>query len=151
MIVTTLDNIKQFKGLYPNLDTAITYILENDIEQLPLGRTTIDGDNVFVNHFTYNTAPKEEGFLEGHEQYLDLHFTISGNEYIGYVDTADTILLQPYDKNDDFYKYSGDVKTLVYMENGNIVITDVEDAHQPKIMVTKPQEVDKLVFKIKVK
>ena len=48
MLYDRLENIEQYTGLFENLDTAIAYIAEHDLDELPLGRTDIDGDKVFV-------------------------------------------------------------------------------------------------------
>ena len=53
MIIGKLKNISRYKGISKNIDTAIDYILNNDLLALPKGKTIIDGDNVYVNRDTY--------------------------------------------------------------------------------------------------
>ena len=48
MLYDTLENLNQYTGLFPNLDKAIDFIEDNDVSALPLGRTEIDGDDVYV-------------------------------------------------------------------------------------------------------
>ena len=49
MICDTLQHLVRYRGLHPNLDTAIDYLLTHDLAALPLGRTEVDGDKVFIN------------------------------------------------------------------------------------------------------
>ena len=49
MICDTLQHLGRYRGLHPNLDTAIDYLLTQDLADLPLGRTEVDGDKVFIN------------------------------------------------------------------------------------------------------
>ena len=44
-------NIEMYKGLYSNLDTAISYLASHDLTELPAGRTEVDGDQVYINFF----------------------------------------------------------------------------------------------------
>ena len=39
MICDTLEHLARYKGLHPNLDTAIDYLLTHDLSALPNGRT----------------------------------------------------------------------------------------------------------------
>ena len=44
MICDTLQHLGRYRGLHPNLDTAIDYLLTHDLAALQLGRTEVDGD-----------------------------------------------------------------------------------------------------------
>ena len=46
MICDTLQHLGRYRGLHPNLDTAIDYLLTHDLAAMPLGRTEVDGDKV---------------------------------------------------------------------------------------------------------
>ncbi|MEG0277528.1 MAG: YhcH/YjgK/YiaL family protein [Coprobacillus sp.] len=151
MIITKKEHLSHYLGIHKNLDTAIEYILNNDLTTIPTGSTPIDNKMVYVNHFSYSTAPIGEGFIEAHRDYLDIHITLTGEEYIGYLDMKDVQELQPYNEEDDFYKVTGRIETFAYMMPGNIIMTWPEDAHQPKIQVSDSEHVDKLVFKVYMK
>ena len=43
MIYDILENLEQYTGLFDNLDTAIEYLAETDLDALPMGRTDIAG------------------------------------------------------------------------------------------------------------
>lgn len=48
MIFDTLNNLPNYLGISPHLDTAIEYIMARDIATLPEGRTRVDGEAVTV-------------------------------------------------------------------------------------------------------
>ena len=48
MIYDLLANIGNYRGMNRNLDKAIDYLMTVDINTLPLGKTEIDGDRVFL-------------------------------------------------------------------------------------------------------
>ena len=60
MIYDTLNNLPNYLGISDNLDTAIEYIMARDIQTLPIGRTQIDGDKVFVNVAQITPQPGEK-------------------------------------------------------------------------------------------
>ena len=47
MLVDSFDYIACYKGLHPNLDTAIDWLNSHTLDALENGRTIIDGENVF--------------------------------------------------------------------------------------------------------
>ena len=46
MIVDSFDYIACYKGLHPNLDTAIDWLNSHTLDALENGKTIIDGENV---------------------------------------------------------------------------------------------------------
>ena len=75
MIVGKLVDLYRYKGIAKNIDTAIDYVLNNDLLALPKGKTIVN-DNVFINRDTYVANPIEKCFFENHEHYLDLQIVL---------------------------------------------------------------------------
>ena len=48
MIYDLLENIGRYRGICPNLDTAIRFLMDTDLNTLPTGKTEIDGDRVYL-------------------------------------------------------------------------------------------------------
>ena len=46
MLYDRLDNLEQYTGLFENLDTCIEWIMENGLDDLPMGRTEIQGEDM---------------------------------------------------------------------------------------------------------
>ena len=108
MICDTQQHLGRYRGLHPNLDTAIDYLLTHDLAALPLGRTEVDGEKVFINVMDADLQPQEGSHLEYHKKYADLQVDLTGGERwgfasapgtevkpfagdIGFVDTADAV------------------------------------------------------------
>ena len=68
MIVGKLKDLKRYKGIHPNIDEAIDYVLNNDLLALPKGKTIVS-ENVFINRDTYVANPMEKCFFENHEKH----------------------------------------------------------------------------------
>ena len=84
MICDTLQHLTRYKGLCKNLDTAIDYLLTHDPASLPLGRTEVDGEEVFINTMDA-TLHSDDGYHpEYHKKYADLQLDITGSEGWGF-------------------------------------------------------------------
>lgn len=84
MICDTLQHLGRYRGLHPNLDTAIDYLLTHDLAALPLGRTEVDGDKVFINLMDATLHPDAGYHPEYHRHYADLQVDLTGSEGWGY-------------------------------------------------------------------
>lgn len=150
MIYDKKSNISRYLGLSSNLDTAIRFIQTTDLTALPKGRTEIDGDSVFVNHFGYETAEKAaDSLYEDHIEYLDLHFPLSGSEFIA---VAPSENLQEVEKrlNEDAVMYTGEVELALPVTDQEFLVVYPGEAHLPKLINHQASSVDKLVFKIRL-
>ena len=81
MIVGKLKDLYRYKGIAKNIDTAIDYLLNNDVLAMAPGKYFIDGDNVILNRDSYVAKPKNETFFENHENYMDLQVVLNVEEY----------------------------------------------------------------------
>ena len=55
MIYTDMNNLEHYRGMAPNLDTAIDFLKSHALSELQAGRNDVDGENVFINRFGYET------------------------------------------------------------------------------------------------
>lgn len=150
MIYDKKSNISRYLGLSKNIDAAIHFIQTADLKNLPKGRTTIDGDEVFVNHFSYTTASQTpESLFEDHMDYLDLHFPLSGAEKIA-VSDVQTLTEAEKRLDEDAIMYTGTSQDLLSVSDKDFLIVYPGEAHLPKLVAEAPAEVDKLVFKIRL-
>ena len=83
MICDALEHLNRYRGLHRNLDTAIDYLtayhVARDLYDLPLGRTEVDGENVFINVMEADLSP-DSTRLEYHKKYADLQIDLTGGE-----------------------------------------------------------------------
>ena len=84
MLVDSFDYIACYKGLHPNLDTAIDWLNSHTLDALENGRTIIDGENVFVNVMDADLRDAEGATFEYHRRYADLQIDLSGGEHWGW-------------------------------------------------------------------
>ena len=82
MIYDTIENARLYKGMNPHLDKAIDFMLTRDLNALPMGRTEIDGSNVFCNKMEASTLPAEEKLFELHRVYMDIQIDLLGSEEV---------------------------------------------------------------------
>ncbi len=151
MIVGKLRDIKRYKGISKNIDTAIDFVLNHDLMALPKGKTEIDGKNVYVNRDTYVARPLEECFFENHEHYLDLQIVLKGKELFGFTDITNPSLqvTTPYNSDKDVTKYSAAKDTVYFTLEEGFALVFKEDIHLAKGKVDD-ELVEKAVIKIKV-
>lgn len=148
MIYTKLSNISRYKGILKNLDTAIDFLAKADLNTLALGKTTVDGERVFINRFNYETVPVN--IIEGHMDYIDIHIVLSGKEEIGVADVTD---LKEIDRKpeEDFIGFEGEFTSRCTLNQGDFALVFPEDAHSPKLCSGAPCAVKKAVVKVLVK
>jgi YhcH/YjgK/YiaL family protein len=150
MIVDYLDNIKKYAVLSPNLATGIQFMLENNLNELAVGKYEIDGENVFAIVQSYDTKPLSEGKWEAHQKYIDIQHVISGNEKMGFAPLKTMEISQPYDNEKDYLLFSGDGHFLD-ANSDNFFVFYPQDVHLPGLHALSGTEpVKKIVVKVKI-
>lgn len=149
MILSSLKNYKRVAALSPAIQQVLDYVSQHDLSQVPAGRITLDGSNVFINVNDAELCAQEEQKLEIHRQYIDIHFPLSGDEVVGWSDISDltTESLAPFDCENDFALFAEPAQTYFTAHPGDFYIMYPEDAHAPIIGKGKLR---KLVAKIKI-
>ncbi len=148
IIYDTLANIGRYKGISPAIDTAIHFLQSSDCKDLPMGRVEIDGDTVYANHFGYDTAPlSDDSVFEAHQECLDLHVVLSGQEKVGLTPTEQ--LNNPQVQTDqDAVLYTGVPQETLSLSPGMFLLVYPGEGHLPKLLNGESCHVDKLVMKI---
>lgn len=149
MIYAKREMLHRYLGQSPALDTAIRYLQTADLSQLRKGRNEIDGDNVFVNRFDYQTMPQEQAIWEGHIRYADIHVLLSGFEKIG-VSNVSMLTETVRKPEEDFVGFEGAVQSWFPMTTQDILIVYPEDIHMVKVLDGESTLVEKACFKVRV-
>ena len=149
MIYDEMKNLSRYLGLHPNLDTAIQFLVSCDLRKLSPGRNEVDGEQVYINLFGYETIPERDAFFEAHEVYADIHMLISGEELIGVSDPA---VLKEFARKpeEDFIGYQGEVEVCSYMAPNKFLIAYPGEAHMVKLLYKNSCHVEKAVVKVKI-
>lgn len=147
MIFDKLEHISLYKGMNSNLDTAINFILSNDLNTLPFGRTDIDGDRVFLNKMEASTAPADSKQYEIHEKYMDIQIDLSGTEQ---VDTGDRLSgnCPDFSTEKDIGFLDCEKQASCILGPGNFTICMTLEPHKPGITATEDTSLVKCVLKV---
>lgn len=149
MIFDKLSNIGSYKGSNKNLDTAIDYILTHDLNELPMGRTELDGDQVYINVMEATAGPLETRGYEIHKNYMDIQIDLEGIECIKTGDSA-SMKLVSYKEDSDFGVAECPDLADCIIGPGNFIICMAGEPHKPGIAVGTDTAMKKCVFKVHI-
>ena len=148
MIVCAIKDLEKFLGLNKNFVTVIEFLKNNNIKELPIGKTDVDGDNVFISTQEFEGKTKEIAKLETHIKYIDIQMPFSTTENIGWKNIYNLNMpTQPYNENDDIAFFDDEATSYIALQPGECVIFFPEDAHAPGIANGKLR---KAVIKVKI-
>lgn len=149
MIYDKMSNMKLYKGIHKNLDTAIDFITSHDLDKLPLGKTVIDQDNVFINVMETSAFPVEERQYEFHKNHMDIQMDLAGAER---VDTGDCTGAQylNYDEEGDVGSAAAADLGACLIGKDNFIICMAGEPHKPNIAVSDDRFLKKAVCKVRV-
>ena len=148
MILAENRDARQYLGLNPNLDAALNRLLEG-LDTLEPGHYDMDGDNVWLNCFDYETIPEEESFYEAHERFGDIHIMLRGSEKVC-ISHPEALERFEYTPENDFAAYRGEAEHTLVLKPGTFLVVFPGDAHKIKMWVNGPENVRKAVFKFKL-
>lgn len=151
MIVGNLKEIARYKGISKNIDTAIDFVLNNDLINLPIGKSEIDGKNVYYMRQSYTCKDISECVSESHNNYIDLQIVLSGCEGFAYthINHPSLSVKIPYNPEKDVTKYDGCDEFMMPLTANMYALVFPEDVHKPTIKCDD-SVVEKLVIKIKL-
>lgn len=140
------DNLK-LKKMFPTVSETFDIDYLRELDQ---GKTMIN-DSEFCIRTSYNMRPLEEQFFESHQQYIDIHITISGIELFGYSPIDELKVTSKYDQAGDCILYDKDslIKELKASKPEDVLVFGVDDGHMTAIGDVE-DKVDKVIIKVLV-
>jgi biofilm protein TabA len=147
MILDQLSSAGLYRSLHARFGPAFDYLTTTALTDLPSGKQTIQGDELFALVNDYSTQPQEKCRFEAHRRYIDIQLMVRGSERIGMANLATMSDDEAYVAERDvaFFRGSGDLITL---QEGTFAIFFPHDAHQPGIAVAEPVQCRKVVVKV---
>ena len=150
MILGTTQYPSRYSGLGPGVKRGLEFLAaQKDLNALPLGRHALEGDDVFFTVTEMMTVPPSQALFEAHRSYLDIHITLSGEEWFGHALISSLEEVEPYSVEKDvaFYKGEG-----VYLQapKGHFALFMPDDAHKPSVSFQTPGLIRKLVLKVRL-
>ena len=133
MILDTLAESARYAVLHPGFARAFTFLRETDVAALPAGRHPIDGDRIYASIDHKEGRGREGARLEAHRRYIDIQFTIDGDEEIGWMPLAACRAANgaDYDETRDIAFFDRRPATWLAVPRGTFAIFFPEDAHAP--------------------
>jgi biofilm protein TabA len=146
-------NQQEFKKQYeanPLLwNKAFSYLKETNLAALKPGKHLIEGETVFALVTEGPAKSADTAKWEGHQQYIDIHYVISGKENIGLAPITSATVITPYDGARDIGFYKADGK-FYEADTETFFLVFPEEAHLPGIKVNGYHNpVKKIVIKVK--
>lgn len=141
---------KQYEANPERWNKAFLFLRDGNLNAIEPGRHAIDGDEVYVL-VTEGPAAKDptKATWEGHADYADIHYVVSGKEKIGMAPISAANISIPYDKERDIAFYTSKGK-FYEAHTGNFFIIFPEVAHCPGVKVDGYNDaVKKVVVKVK--
>lgn len=148
MILDSIKNLRKYEALHPRFAKAIDFLLNSDLQKLPLGRNEICGDEIFANVMEAKPRSKEEVPLEVHRKYIDIQVPISSNEVMGYTPLEDLPAGEYSDENDvTLYPVGMLAASYFEVKRDMFTIFFPQDGHAPAIT---PVTEKKIIVKIAI-
>lgn len=149
MIYDKIDNIEQYKGLSEDIYLGLEFLknastdIENGVHELS------PWVNAIVSE--YKTKGVNEHGYEAHRMFIDIQYLLRGTEKICCSPVERLIETKSYQEDVDAVFYTANTKSIdVVLGNGYFAIFYPQDGHMPCLCMDMPENVKKVVIKVKV-
>ena len=148
MIIIPIEKLSEYASLHPGFACAAEYAATHDLRALPVGRTDVNGDEVFIK--VMEGVPGNSAKVwEAHEKYVDVQLILSGRETMGCGLRGD---LGELNEQKDLYKGFPAEGFEVTLSAGEAAIFLPGEPHAPDIPPETPAEPrKKAVIKIRMR
>ncbi|CAL1520745.1 YhcH/YjgK/YiaL family protein [Chitinophaga sp. MM2321] len=111
---------------------------------------SIRGDELFALVQDYNTKPVNDGSIEIHRQYADIHVLISGKELIYYSSIALLEQIKDFTPQSDdvLYTFKEDKSIGIPLLPGMFALFLPEEGHMPAINLDASNRIKKVLIKV---
>ncbi len=148
MVVDMLENASKFYEVHPLFQKAFEYLQQNNLENLPLGKIELEGDDLFVSVQEVTGKEQADAVLEAHRSYIDIQLPLTATESYGWKMIGDCQnVTTPYDEVNDYMLFADTPEGYVSMKPGGFVIFFPQDAHAPCIA---QGTLKKIVVKVRI-
>jgi len=132
MILDHLDNWRRYATLHPGFEGAFAFLGRRDLVDLSPGRHPIEGERLYALVIKEDGRDRDRARLEIHKRYIDIQFTITGADDIGWKPAAQcTDEDQEYGPEKDVGFFRDKPEAWVTTTPGTFSIFFPEDAHAP--------------------
>ena len=150
MILDILENRSRYTGVSPEIERALEYLASTDFSALEDGKHPIEGDELFALVSTYETEPESVRSFEAHRRYIDIQYILSGREIIYWAVLQELAPKDEYSVEKDIVFLSGTERARLQLSPGSFAVFYPQDAHKPNCTWENPQQVRKVVVKVRI-
>ena len=134
---------------YDKLQKAMTFLQNTDVNKTPLGRSKQEGSKFYCQTLEYETEDIEKLDFEVHENRLDLHYIVEGEERIDVSPDTQFVKLLDYNSDRDLqYVQVPKYFNQVLLHQGDFVLIGMHEPHRTNGFIGKPGHVRKIVLKL---
>lgn len=150
MIYDKINNWETYAGISEDIRVGLEYLREVRMD-IAVGSYQIN-PRVKAIVSEYMTKEVNECGYEAHRDYIDIQYLIRGEEVINSLPLEYLKETKPYNKEIDaaFYEEVEVKPQELQLGNGYFAILFPQDGHMPQLCVSKPENVKKVVLKVKV-
>lgn len=149
MILDGIGNAGRYTSLVAGFDEVFAFVGEQMKNPRPVGKYTLS-DNAYVMVKQYETQACDIPRYETHRDWIDVQVMLRGREWMGWREKKPGEFNDEYDAADDISFHPGMTGQDILVEEGQFIVFFPEDAHKPGCFKDAPEEVVKLVFKVRV-
>lgn len=147
MIYCTISELPRYISCSTNMKKAIDFIMTHNLNELPLGKTIIDGDKIFINKSSVEAKTADLLKYESHKNYIDIQIDLEGDETV-FINNGNCDCIASYKESDDYalYNYCEPDLTVNLNQNYSAIIFPKE-IHMPCVK-NKAKTLIKCVVKV---
>jgi YhcH/YjgK/YiaL family protein len=146
MILDSIEYAAKYETISPAFQAAMRFLAEHRYGGLTEDRYTVS-DDVYALVKRYDTKAAENCKYEGHRDYIDIQYVVSGKECIGWAPLPD-MKEKEYIESKDQYIMLGE-GTLVPLRAQQFMILFHDDIHMPCVVWERSEPVEKIIMKIR--
>lgn len=142
MIIDKFENITRYSYL-----DLIKFYRE---EQYQKGKFSMQKEGIFGIGLEYVTKAPEEGLWEAHQNYLDVHLILDGEEKVYVSDLRNCKPTMKYDRENDYQLFDGKMENEITLKKGSFLVLFPNEVHKTGVKTQESVQVKKIVFKIEL-
>lgn len=132
MILDVAARCHGYRCLHPLFERGLRVLADTDLRALAPGRHAVDGDRIYLSIDHTHGRGREGARLEAHRRYIDVQYTIEGDEAIGWMPLAECGQpIDDYNAAKDVSFFAARPTTWLSVPQGSFAIFFPDDAHAP--------------------
>ena len=139
----------KYAYLAPKFQAALKWLSETNIASLPDGKHFLPDSDLVADIQTYISKPLNECRFESHHENFDIQYVAEGRENFCVCPVKGLSVIESHPERDTYFHESPENFGTLLLNKGDFIIVIPEEAHMPKVCVKSPEEVRKVVIKVK--